>query len=335
MNAITKHEGMDLVEQVVMQGDLKLLSAKDRLAYYAQVCTSVGINPLTKPFDYLNLNGKLVLYANRNAAEQIRRVHGVSIKIVAREKVDDLYIVSAQATDKTGRSDEAIGAVNLSGLKGEALANATMKAETKAKRRVTLSLCGLGMLDETEVVTIPGARAIKVDPNTGEILEPVTSIHKPTDGAEERVSEPRRRIVQAVAEAMQMYLDRDDVKAAVAEGKSANLDAEEMIYLWTFFDSKARSAMKKEAKAQREAEDVGQPPEAPADAATAVVDSQDEELKGVETGEADWIAQIDEFATVEALSAWQESKVPEAVRKAPAFLKAVLRRANQIQKEKK
>ncbi len=32
-----------------------------------------------------------------------------------------------------------------------------MKAETKSKRRVTLSLCGLGMLDESEVETIPGA----------------------------------------------------------------------------------------------------------------------------------------------------------------------------------
>ena len=30
-----------------------------------------------------------------------------------------------------------------------------MKAETKAKRRVTLSICGLGMLDETEVETVP------------------------------------------------------------------------------------------------------------------------------------------------------------------------------------
>jgi hypothetical protein len=29
-----------------------------------------------------------------------------------------------------------------------------MKAETKAKRRVTLSICGLGFLDETEVETL-------------------------------------------------------------------------------------------------------------------------------------------------------------------------------------
>jgi hypothetical protein len=40
---------------------------------------------------------------------------------------------------------------------GEALEIAFLKAETKSKRRVTLSICGLGMLDETEVETIPGA----------------------------------------------------------------------------------------------------------------------------------------------------------------------------------
>jgi hypothetical protein len=48
--------------------------------------------------------------------------------------------------------------VTVGGLKGESKANAMMKAETKAKRRVTLSICGLGMLDETEVETIPSAQ---------------------------------------------------------------------------------------------------------------------------------------------------------------------------------
>jgi hypothetical protein len=54
-----------------------------------------------------------------------------------------------------GRTDESLGAVSLVGLEGEALANSLMKAETKAKRRVALSICGLGMLDETEVEAIP------------------------------------------------------------------------------------------------------------------------------------------------------------------------------------
>jgi hypothetical protein len=48
--------------------------------------------------------------------------------------------------------------VALGTLKGDALANALMKCETKAKRRVALSLAGLGWLDETEIATIPGAR---------------------------------------------------------------------------------------------------------------------------------------------------------------------------------
>lgn len=38
---------------------------------------------------------------------------------------------------------------------GDALANALMKAGTKSKRRVTLSIAALGWLDETEVETIP------------------------------------------------------------------------------------------------------------------------------------------------------------------------------------
>jgi ribosomal protein S13 len=47
-----------------------------------------------------------------------------------------------------------------------------MKAETKAKRRVTLSIVGLGWTDESEVDSIPGAQAVRVDPETGEILSP-------------------------------------------------------------------------------------------------------------------------------------------------------------------
>jgi hypothetical protein len=79
----------------------------------------------------------------------------VAIVIVTREKLEDVYVVTARATLPTGRTDESVGAVTIAGLKGEALANAYMKCETKAKRRVTLSIVGLGMLDETELETIP------------------------------------------------------------------------------------------------------------------------------------------------------------------------------------
>src|SRR6202008_2665643 len=57
--------------------------------------------------------------------------------------------------------------------KGEALGNALMKASTKAKRRATLSICGLGMLDETELETIPTAMPAHVDKDTGEVEAPL------------------------------------------------------------------------------------------------------------------------------------------------------------------
>lgn len=146
---------LSAIESALIQGDLKQLNSEQRLSYYKQVCDSVGLNPLTKPFEYITLNGKLTLYALRAATDQLRNVHKVSIKITDRTKIDDIYIVTAQATNSEGRFDESTGAVNVAGLKGEALANAYLKAETKAKRRVTLSLCGLGLLDETEVADIP------------------------------------------------------------------------------------------------------------------------------------------------------------------------------------
>ena len=144
----------EVVEKVVIGGDLSELNAAQRAEYYAAVCRSLGLNPLTKPFEYLTLNGKLRLYALRDCADQLRRLHGISIYIANRERLSDVYVVTARAKDRQGREDESTGAVPLGNLKGDALANALMKAETKAKRRVTLSIAGLGWLDETELDTI-------------------------------------------------------------------------------------------------------------------------------------------------------------------------------------
>src|SRR5215510_4467331 len=148
----------EVLEQVLIGGDLSGLTPQQRADYYGAVCRALGLNPLTKPFEYLTLNGKLRLYALRDCADQLRRLHGISIHIVTRERLGDIYIVTARAKDRTGREDESTGAVALGSLKGDALANALMKAETKAKRRVTLSLAGLGWLDETELATIPGVQ---------------------------------------------------------------------------------------------------------------------------------------------------------------------------------
>jgi hypothetical protein len=169
MNAVAERTNGRAVAQpaayelAIVTGDLSRLTAEERLAYYQRTCESLGLNPLTKPFDYLNLNGKLQLYARKDCTEQLRNNRDISVRILSREVVEGCYVVTAQASTPAGRTDESVGAVPIDGLKGEARANAMMKAETKAKRRVTLSICGLGMLDETEVDTIPDARRVPAE----------------------------------------------------------------------------------------------------------------------------------------------------------------------------
>lgn len=146
-----------VVESVVLGGDLSKLTPEQRLSYYSRVCESLKLNPLTRPFEFIVLNGKLVMYAKRDATEQLRKVHGVSVTELTTSEREGVFIVTVKGKDATGREDVATGAVPIVNLKGEALANAVMKAETKAKRRLTLSICGLGMLDEAEVASITGA----------------------------------------------------------------------------------------------------------------------------------------------------------------------------------
>jgi hypothetical protein len=176
-------DGAELVEQVVVKGDLSKLTPEDRAKYYRAVCTSLGVNPLTRPFDYLMLNGKLVLYANRVCGDQLRRIRGVSVHKIEREITDGMCIVTAYARDRDGREDSDMGIVTVKNLAGDPLANAMLKAVTKAKRRVTLSLCGLGWLDESEVETIPGAQRIAAQEVEGAPEAAPASEGQPPDAA--------------------------------------------------------------------------------------------------------------------------------------------------------
>lgn len=170
----TRDAAATALEQVVMVGDLAKLTAEQRLEHVKRVCDSLGLNPLTRPFEYITLSGKLTLYARKDCTEQLRRLQGVSIVKLDKERTDDLYIVTATAQNKDGRTDVSTGALSLAGLKGEALANAIMKCETKAKRRVTLSICGLGCLDESELDTTDAA-PVYVE-NTASKPEPAKSL---------------------------------------------------------------------------------------------------------------------------------------------------------------
>lgn len=164
---------IEIQRQLLAVGDTSKLSIEQKTELYNSVCASLGLNSLTRPLDFFRtekkIDGKYVwveqLYARKDCTDQLRSLRGVSITSVTKELVgEDLLVVTASALDVRGRTDTSSGAVSLKNfegkaLKGENLANAYMKCETKAKRRVTLSICGLGFLDETEVASVLDADA--------------------------------------------------------------------------------------------------------------------------------------------------------------------------------
>lgn len=166
MSALTPKPSVDItnIEALIINGDISKLNAEQRMQYYRYRCESLGVDPMSRPFDYITLQGKMVLYVNRAGTEQIRRINNVSIVVTDKQTVGDVFTVYVRASTPDGRTEDDCGAVSIKGLQGEALANAHMKAMTKAKRRATIAISSLGMLDESEVETIPGAHKVKEAP---------------------------------------------------------------------------------------------------------------------------------------------------------------------------
>lgn len=183
-----------IMESLVIRGDLGGLTPNQKVEYYAYRCSQVGLDPSAKPFDIMTFQGRQVLYANKGCTEQLIAKHGLSTQIVARERMDDIYCVHCRVTGSDGRYSENMGAVPLKGLMGDAMANALLKATTKAVRRTVLAHCGLGMLDETEVETIPGAvveRVPMVEYTRPGDAEPVVEVVAPDEWTEEEREEAK------------------------------------------------------------------------------------------------------------------------------------------------
>ena len=162
--------GSRVIESIVLRGDLSGLGPTERARFYTQMCESLGLNPHAQPFAFLRLNGKEVLYATRGATDQLAAMHRLNREIVDGPKVIDLagtklvYAV-CRATLPDGRFETATATVPLVDP-----VNVLMKCETKAKRRATLSILGLGMLDEAEVEGLP---ASATEPATSDAQAPL------------------------------------------------------------------------------------------------------------------------------------------------------------------
>ena len=156
---------------LVSDGDCSKLSKTQRIQYYKYRCETAGLDPGTQPFQFIKMDGKLVLYAVKECAAQLSKIHGIRCSIVDKGEVLGVYQVTVKAICADGRETEDMGAVSVDGIKNKVLANALMKCVTKAKRRAILSVCGLGMLDESEIESVPGAKVVDM-PEIKEAVKP-------------------------------------------------------------------------------------------------------------------------------------------------------------------
>jgi hypothetical protein len=235
----------DAVRQAIAAGDFKHCTDAEREQYIEALCATIGISPISRPFGWLKQptrggNHNLVCYALKDATEQLRSLRQVSLSILRCEPVADVMMVHVRATlpavhGQPVRSDEDVGAVWLGDISGEQRANAIMRAITKAKRRATLSVCGLGVMDESEVASTPalpgpaaevstaGALVSAAPPSapTAPVLPaPPPALASPPDGAAkaERGQLDRLRMLkdklQVTAEAWAKTLARRGVQVA-------------------------------------------------------------------------------------------------------------------------
>lgn len=140
-----------------MNNDWSGVTEPDRVLAVRAICEVLGIPTPMNPFRFIKTKrGNVTMYAGQEAASLIANTYRLSVKITEQvfDKEQNLYRVAVTATFPDGRSVDDMGVVYLGGSTGDDRANAVMKCITKAKRRVTLSACGLSTYEEDEVPVV-------------------------------------------------------------------------------------------------------------------------------------------------------------------------------------
>ena len=144
---------------------------------------SGGGGASAQPFAFLRLSGKEVMYPTRGATDQLARIHGVNREIIDGPKVLDLAgakVLFAVCRATLGhRVETATAAVPLP-AGAENVCNAVMKTETKARRRATLAILGLALLDESELDTIPESKRVDLGTPSVADMERVAALSEAT-----------------------------------------------------------------------------------------------------------------------------------------------------------
>ena len=165
------------------------------------------------------------MYALKGATDQLRKIYKIDCEIANTETKADLYIVQVKVKDKNGRVDEDMGFARIEGLTGDMLGNAMLKAVTKAKRRATLSMCGLGMLDEDEIKAIP-AQSKKQEDELNDHIESQLKIITPPTKSTEDAQDAQNELTDDEEDQLALEAERKDIKLENTEQILTDLQKE-------------------------------------------------------------------------------------------------------------
>lgn len=180
--ALANHEDATLaLTHYLGTGDLSRLTGEQKAALYLDTCASLGINPRTRPFDWIEFydpetkGKKLTLYPNKACADQLAFQHQIRVRTVEEKIVGSLFKVTVEGTMPNGRSETAVSYLDLTDrdgnqLRGQKLGNAFMKGHTKAKRRLVFAM--LGMMAPPEADELQQVRIVTVDGNGNVLANP-------------------------------------------------------------------------------------------------------------------------------------------------------------------
>jgi hypothetical protein len=174
---LNEEDAAGALAHVLGTGDLYQLSNAQRVAHYINLCRSIGVSPLSRPYQWIefkegeNSPAVLTLYFKPTAAAQALRNNHISVHFPRREIVGELFVVEAHGTAPDGREGVGTKYVPLVGkygrLQGRHLANAYMSAETGALRRLAINMGVASGPDPDGEGTM---RPVYVD-GTGAVLE--------------------------------------------------------------------------------------------------------------------------------------------------------------------
>jgi hypothetical protein len=160
VQAATKPENSQLQKaaELMVTGNLAGMTMVQKAEFLGKLAEAEGIPAFPPPYVIIqDSQGKQKIVSTKSRAEALRNRDRISVKTSyfgpmrqGSEFNKDFWEAQVEASAPDGRVDTNVGIVFLGNLSGEARSNKMMAALTKAQNRVTYSICGASMPDETE-----------------------------------------------------------------------------------------------------------------------------------------------------------------------------------------